>query len=125
MRLQSVDPNLDPNGCREDGPGHKFPHVHRLWADTEAFTSKLRPFPDSPVPLMTCFLVFPLTEQWEPLAKIPSGAPKNSSPTFQESRIHVARRKSERQWKRQTLCQTSLPSNTDLSTPVGFVTLKK
>lgn len=41
MHLQSVDPNLGPNGCREDGPGHVFPHLPRLWADTEAPTSKL------------------------------------------------------------------------------------
>lgn len=69
--------------------------------------------------------VFPLTEHWEPLAKIPCSAPKNSSPSFQESQIDFACRKSERQWKRQTLCQTSLPSNTDLTTPMGCMTLKK
>lgn len=69
-------------------------------------------------PASPCYL---LAEE----SKIPCSAPKNSSPSFQESWIDFACRNSGRQWKRQSLCQTSLPSNTDLTTPVGCMTLRK
>lgn len=65
----------------------------------------------------------PLTEQWDPLAKTPYSAPKDSS-SFQKSWIDLAYRSNPRLWEKQALF-TSLSSNTDLPTPMGYRTLRK